>query len=217
CRHCEWQQSPALHSAKNARPWRGEARMIAAATESLEAREHAINALWQLSNSSDPRFPHLYVVLDAARDERIYEGLCRFEHDLTVASLYNGAAAEELATVCAYLVTVPPQLNFFDWLWRDGWGHNWGIFLWCTGTFESVRTHLRQLTRVKADGKTLLFRFYDPRTLTAVLPILDNDQLRQMFGPILYFFAETEFGAALLEFRLFESALRSRKFVLFPG
>jgi len=186
--------------------------MIDAPTKSSAARDLAISALWHVPSADAPRLPHLYAVLDAARDERIYEGLCRFEHDLMVASLYSGAAAEDLATVCPYLVSVPPDLQFFDWLWREGWGHHWGIFLWCVGTLESVRNHLRRFTRISTeDGKRLIFRFYDPSVLTAVLPILGAGQLKEMFGPFSYYWAEDDAGTALAEFWFLDSALRTRR------
>src|SRR5215813_7366619 len=191
--------------------------MIGALAESSAARDAAINALWHVPDADAARHPHLYAVLDAARDERIYEGLCRFEHDLMVASLYSGAAAEDLAAVCPYLVSVPPDLQFFEWLWQEGWGHRWGIFLWCTSTLDSVRNHLRRITKIATDdGRKLVFRFYDPGVLSTILPVLDTGQLREMFGPISYYWAEQDVGRTLTEFRLLDSVLQTRRHSLSP-
>jgi hypothetical protein len=59
------------------------------------------------------------------------------------------------------------------------------VFLSATVVPAELRAHLRRLTRVRtADGRVLLFRFYDPLVLQALLPTFDSAQLAEMFGPI---------------------------------
>jgi len=175
-------------------------------------REAAIAHLWNLERPTDRRAPYLYALLDAAQDERIHETLCAHEEEWRILPLYEGRAADELAAVAPYLVALDPELRVFDWLWRDGWGKGWGIFLWSLSTMDTIRSHLRRLTRVKTeDGEVLLFRFYDPRVLETVLPVLDERQLAEVFGTVVQrvvFDDGTEVG--FVEFHLTNGKLRAR-------
>ena len=182
---------------------------------SAAAREAAIRSLWQVDKVSDARSPYLYVVLDAARDPGIYEGLRGLQRTIDIRPLYDGETARELAAVAPYLVAADRELILFDWLWREGWGRGWGIFIWSLATPDTLRSHLRRLTRVRTEkGGTLLFRFYDPEVLANVLPVLDARQLGEFFGPFNRILVEGEDGAVLSEFRFLEDRLRTRRLPL---
>ena len=172
------------------------------------AKERAIRLLWQLDEAPDePRQDCLYAVLDAARDARIYPGLRRLANTDQVLPLYQGAAATELAAVAPYLVCLGSTNRVFDWIWGQGWGESWGIFVWSLVTAEALRAHFRRLTMVRTeDGARLLFRFYDPRVLLPFLQTCDPTQLREMFGPILSYSAEAGEGAAVARLSLTVSA-----------
>jgi Domain of unknown function (DUF4123) len=131
------------------------------------ARERAIQSLWQLDGRPERgRQPYLYAILDAARDKRIYPELRRLARTQQVLGLYQGRAASELAAVAPYLVGLGTTDRVFDWLWEQGWGESWGIFLWSLVAPDTLRAHFRRLTVVRSDaGERLLFRFYDPRVL----------------------------------------------------
>ncbi|TVQ55912.1 MAG: DUF4123 domain-containing protein, partial [Phycisphaerales bacterium] len=52
-------------------------------------------------------------------------------------------------------------------------------------SFDAIRRHLRKFLKVKSpEGKTLYFRYYDPRILAAFLPACNEQELRQLFGPL---------------------------------
>lgn len=168
------------------------------------ARERAIRCLWQVDSAAERgRQPYLYAVLDAARDDGIYPELRRLASTEQILGLYQGRAATELAAVAPYLVCLGSTDRVFDWLWGQGWGESWGIFLWSLVAPDTLRAHFRRLTMVRSDdGKRLLFRFYDPRVLGAFLPTCDAAQLSEMFGPVQRFMLEQEAGGAIVSFRL---------------
>jgi hypothetical protein len=60
------------------------------------------------------RDPDLYVLLDAARDRRIYGELQRLAKTQDVTCLYQGPSAEELAHVAPYLMRLGPRTDVFD-------------------------------------------------------------------------------------------------------
>jgi hypothetical protein len=163
------------------------------------AKEYAIRLLWQLDEApGEPRQDCLFAVVDAARDPRIYPGLRRLASTDQVLPLYQGAAATELAAVAPYLVGLGTTNRVFDWIWANGWGESWGIFVWSLVSAEVLRAHFRRLTMVRTlDGSRLLFRFYDPRVLPLFLQTCDAAQLREMFGPVERYVVEMGEGTAL--------------------
>jgi hypothetical protein len=167
------------------------------------AKQQAIRHLWQLDRTpGGRRQPNLYAILDAARDEQIYPGLRRLAATEEILCLYQGQAAMELASVAPYLVCLGSSNRVFDWLWEHGWGENWGVFHWSQVSPRTLREHFRRLTLIRTEnGARLLFRFYDPRVLREFLPTCDREQLRDMFGPIHAFMAESDDGGSVVTFR----------------
>lgn len=156
-------------------------------------RDETIATLWRTEESGGIRRPYLYAVMDAAADECIYPKLAEMQDEMEVACLYKGETAEALATVAPYLIRLNPDLRFFDWWWENGWGKAWGIFAWSTASFETVYEHFRRLTRVRTEGgDVLLFRFYDPRLITAVTQVISQDQMAIFFGPLSHYWAGHE-------------------------
>ena len=168
------------------------------------AKAAAVNLLWRLDPPERTQLlPNVYCIVDAARDRQIYPALRGFAADTRIASLYQGATAQELAGVAPYLVSLGTGQRVFDWLWQEGWGNSWAIFFWSVLAFDGLRNHFRRLTIVETEERErLVFRFYDPRVLSAFLPICDGPQLGQMFGPVLHYVAEAEAGRTLRTFHL---------------
>ncbi|MFO0961198.1 MAG: DUF4123 domain-containing protein [Isosphaeraceae bacterium] len=131
----------------------------------------------------------LYAVLDAARDPLVL-GLL-MQSGERFQSLYEGPKAQRYAGIAPYLVALPKDSQFLVQLVRMGWGKSWGIFLACTRPFEEVRKHLRHFLTVQLEGgKSVLFRFYDPRVLRPFLPTCKGPELAAFFGPLKGLFAE---------------------------
>lgn len=134
---------------------------------------------------ADPVLSGLYFLADAAQDEVIYPRLRGFAVAEDVVPLYQGEAGVELAAVAPYLVSFGTGAQVFDWLWDTAWYRPWGVLIRSAAPIEDLRAHFRRLTRVQTeDGRVLLFRFYDPRVLSAFLPTCAAAEAAEMFGPV---------------------------------
>jgi hypothetical protein len=142
----------------------------------------------------------LFALLDAARDPRVLQVLrLSGEHH---QSLYEGTKGEELADFAPYLVEVSPDSPLLETMVREGWGQSWGVYLTCPQPFAEVRKHFRRFLLVKSeeDGRTLYFRFYDPRVLRIFLPTCTPAEAVEFFGPIREFLMEAADPATLIRF-----------------
>lgn len=107
--------------------------------------------------------------------------------------LFRGNLEPDLAEVAPYLLLLADNSPFTDWVLADGWGQHWGIFGVARGDLLTLRNHFRRLLIVyDENGKSLNFRYYDPRVLRAYLPACTDDQLRAIFGPVLFYLVEDE-------------------------
>jgi len=150
----------------------------------------------------------VYMLLDAARDPRIYSWLSEPREVVRQRCLYQGDVGDNLAHVAPYLLALredqPESLRFAE----AGFGQSWGLFLTSAAAFDDVRRHLRKFNVVyRQDGTPLVFRFYDPRVLRAFLPTCTGSELQRFFGPIDAFVAESEEGDALLRYSLRDGEL----------
>jgi hypothetical protein len=137
----------------------------------------------------------LFAVLDAASDRRVLDLLktSAEEH----RCLYEGRAAEELARVAPYLVSLPRGSSLLRRLVREGRGKSWGIYLACRRPFAEVRRHLRRflMTQPGERGERYQLRYYDPRVLPVLVPLLPPRQALALFGEIEGFWIEGSDGA----------------------
>jgi hypothetical protein len=131
---------------------------------------------------------HVYALLDGARDPSIHRSV--LGSGLPWACLYAGKLSGEIAAVAPYLVRLARDDGFTgDLLAR--WGSSWGVLLSAGVDLERLRRHFRRMLRVETeDGRTLLFRFYDPRVLRVYLPTCFASELESFFGPVSSFFVE---------------------------
>jgi len=159
--------------------------------------DHVIERLWRPGQPGGPR-PEVFALLDAARDPRIYALMrrCRLDH----RCLYQGALPLELAAAAPYLVNLTPRSPFTRELLEPGWGQSWGIFLRSPVILQDLVRHFRKFLLVEDDrGRSLFFRFYDPRVLRAYLPTCTPGELRTFFGPVDGYCLEGEEEDTMLE------------------
>lgn len=153
---------------------------------------------------------NVFAVLDGASVKNLRASLHILQPEYVC--LYRGDLDPDLAEVAPYLVQLQPESQFTDWVAVDGWGKHWGIFVRSTQDLAAMRRHLRTLLTVHdADGRPLLFRFYDPRVLSVFLPTCNAEQLKTFFGPIDSFLLETPAADTLLRFRLIDGGLKKEK------
>lgn len=157
--------------------------------------DRVIGTLWP---SGGPSGTSVWAILDTARDERIHEALrlSRLEY----LPLYAGKLPDALQRAAPYLIELAPGYRFTRPLLEMGWGHSWGVFVRVKDA-RNLRHHLRGFLRVQdASGRTLVFRYYDPRVLRLYLPTCEKSELATVFGPIDSFLVEGERGESLIEF-----------------
>ena len=154
-----------------------------------------------LTTRLQPRAAPLHAVVDGARSSRVL-ALLRTHHD-EHASLFEGLQGEVLAPHGPYLVRFAPDSGLLAAWLAEGWGRSWGIFVHTTTSFRHLRRHFRRLLMVETEaGKRLYFRFYDPRVLRAVLPLLTPRQNAQVFAEVDALVCEGESPADVLRFVL---------------
>lgn len=136
--------------------------------------EAALTALAQLRGLRDSGT--LYAIVDAARADRPLE-LVEESVD-PYASLYDGEQGRAFDDVAPYLVHLERDSGLLERIVGEGWGEAWGVFVVSGAEFEVVRRQLRRFLMVDVEGEAhrMFFRFYDPRVLRTVAPVLTPDQ-----------------------------------------
>jgi len=168
--------------------------------------ERIIETIWP---SDQPPGPSVWAILDAARDERVYSALqsSRLEY----VSLYAGKLPDALLRAAPYLVELAPSYSFTRPLLKMGWGNSWGVFMRVKDA-RNLRHHLRGFLRVQDEsGRSLVFRYYDPRVLRVYLPTCEKSELATVFGPIGSFLVEGDRGESLIEFGFDGQRLTERR------
>jgi len=110
----------------------------------------------QVGRGRRPRHPRL------RPDESIFAKVSRstLEH----ACLYDEPLAQPMREVAPYLIRLQPWHRDTSWLFERGWGQSWGIFLESTASGDELRRHFRRFLLVRSqNGRSLYFRYYDPR------------------------------------------------------
>ena len=143
----------------------------------------------------------LYMLLDAARDPKIYPAVKQFGRK-SYRSLFPVKAVQDLATVAPYLLQLDRRTKATKALLEDAWGRSWGVFLESSDTLEAIQQHFQGLLLVKDEtGRPLHFRYYDPRVLRIFLPTCNDAELQAVLGSsIVRFWVESEDGKSLVEF-----------------
>ena len=140
----------------------------------------------------------VWAVLDCARDPGVYAALVASR--LEFRCLYSGRLPRALEQAAPQLVELLPGNLLTAQLLGPAWGASWGVFLTTTEP-ENLRHHLRKFLKVRDDaGRSLLFRFYDPRVLRVYLPSCRSEEGAQLFGPVTSFVVEGERGSSVIEF-----------------
>jgi hypothetical protein len=124
--------------------------------------------------------------------------------------LYAGELEPDMAEVAPYLVKLERDNEFTDWALGEGWRKHWGIFAVTGADLRTMRNQFRKLNTVySADGKPMLFRYYDPRVLRTFLPGCDESRLAEFFGSVAKFAVEAEEEGKIQLFSLKGTALNT--------
>jgi hypothetical protein len=137
----------------------------------------------------------VYAVLDALKDARIPVFLD--------ASGERHARIDDANPLSPYLAVVPPKSRLLDVLVKDGWNQGWGFYFTARIGFEDAVYHWRSfLTLRNQNGQAVNFRFWDPRVLRAIVPVMEPEEAGAFFGLLSRFIVEGENPGTALEFSL---------------
>ena len=151
----------------------------------------------------------LYIVVDAARDKRIYD----LVHDaLFPMCLFRTEVVSPVGRAAPYLVPVEHAERLVE-AWRKvGRGESWGLFLRSSEQQARLRQRLRTFNQAKLpDGRVVLFRWWDPRVFRVYLPTCDAADLNQWFASVEEYVCETEDGAGFMLYRHRDGALAQER------
>ncbi len=135
-----------------------------------------------------------YFIVDATLRKNITGIFDLDTVDVPVQCLFKGDAADEMKEVAPYLIdmTLPEGAlddrdkvpAFHKDFFARHWGENTGIFIRTPALMSEVWGHFRKFTRIQMeeDGRWVYFRFADPRTISAFVEALDEDDTHKFLG-----------------------------------
>lgn len=137
----------------------------------------------------------IYAVVDAARDPYIPTYLSALGTKDTCQCLWQGDLFLRTDDAAPYLVRLHPDAALTKILLTEGAGRGWILPLRTEAPFEALRSHCRLFPEARLpDGRIVLFRWYDSRVLNDLLPVLDIEERRPLFGPIATLWTEDPAG-----------------------
>jgi hypothetical protein len=179
-------------------PWAGFSR----------GQSNLLNALYGSPQAAaQPGSGTVFAVLDAIRDSRIQAFLD--------ASGESYLPLDPSGRVMVYVVAPTPLGRLLDVLIKDGWGRGWGFFCVSSFAMDEICAHLRNyMTLYTGAGRTLTFRFWDPRILRALAPALPPDEAADFFGPLARILVEGEKPEIALDLALTPHGPRQQTLML---
>jgi hypothetical protein len=149
----------------------------------------------------------VFAILDAARDSRIPAFLD--------ASGEKYSAMDPLGRAQVYVVAVPHEARLLDVLVKDGWGRGWGFYGTAKKGLDDILAHLANFVNLYTQlGNSVTFRFWDPRVLRALTPLMSPQEAEAFFGPLERLIVEAEKPEMALEFSVSPRGPRQQTLVL---
>ncbi len=136
----------------------------------------------QQSHTQLPANSQLYGVIDSAASESIFEHL---EHESAASEamcIYDGQAAIKFAHVAPYLFKLHPHSALTAHWFNQGWDKHWGIVLASSMDIKTVKIHLKKFIQIDTPQGLAYWRFYDPRVLNQLLPLMTPAQAGAFMG-----------------------------------
>jgi len=131
-------------------------------------------------------------VIDGSRNPDIYPKLKQLPQ--RVSCLHSGISnvAEENRGLYPYQVELRDD-EFSQWLFSEGWGNRWCIFIGTDVSFPLLRNYFaNQLLSSQKNSHADFFKFYDPQVLQQFLFNAGDAQLKKMFKYVTYYWMEKE-------------------------
>jgi Domain of unknown function (DUF4123)/FHA domain len=149
----------------------------------------------------------VFAILDASRDSRIPAFLD--------ASGESYAPLDPMGRAPAFAVALPKDARLLDVLIKDGWGRGWGFYGTSPRGFDDLAAHFGNLVNLHTQtGSAITFRFWDPRVLRALVPLMSPTEAEVFFGPLARIVVEAEKPEMALEFAMTPRGPRQQTVVL---
>lgn len=130
---------------------------------------------------ADPGAGQLYAILDAAA-EPTWADRIAFERPPALC-LYVGELSEAQRRAAPYLVAVDPLSELGARIFHEGFGAAQVVYLRSPAPLGALARYLETLlTAVDPAGTPVPLRFFDPRVLRVLLPLLDPAGVGVLFG-----------------------------------
>ena len=141
---------------------------------------------------------HLYAVVDAARDNKIWHMLQTYEANYY--SLFYGNEAEELEQVAPYLVKLKQDDPFTQWYIDHGFGNAMSILLSSAYAEPELQAHLQHYVKPLMEFETedgikfqeVFLAFYDPRVFPNYLRSISIEHRIAFLQPFKSIFYESQ-------------------------
>lgn len=135
-----------------------------------------------------PQEDDWFALVDAAQNPSLYALVTQ---SAEWQCLIAGKPAPVLAAALPYLVRLRPAEPLTE-RWRsEGDGCNWGLQFRSALPIDQLRLHFKKfLTAHLPDGRTVLFRFYDPRVFRTYIRVASAEERRPWFEGVSLYSAE---------------------------
>ena len=149
---------------------------------------------------------HTFAVLDGAAVNGLLDKIYQW-HPKHVC-LFRGKLRPDMAEVAPYLIRLEDKHPFSEWLIKHAWSRHWGVFFDSPLDEKKLRRKFRDLLNAALpDGRTVTFRFYDPRILNTYLPSCNKVELDVMFDGVNSYYVEDEEQDLLLRHEIKQGVL----------
>lgn len=123
---------------------------------------------------------YVYAVVDGAACPELRFKIYDWQPES--ACLWSGELEPDVEEVAPYMVMLEKNTEFTRWLIKEGFTQHWNIFVSSKLEPKAFRKQIRKLQLVRSpEGKTMVFRFYDPRIMEKLLPTCTPEQLVELF------------------------------------
>ena len=125
-----------------------------------------------------------YAVIDSVAIPMLLANI--HKHSVPFLCLYRGEIPIDRVDIVPYIVKLNKNSQFCNWLIEASTKTPCCIYLNSSENITDVRKHLRKFIKAEIpSGKTIYFRFYDPRILKVYLPECELDDERVVYGEII--------------------------------
>jgi len=128
---------------------------------------------------------YVYAIIDSAVDTMI-DG--HFESDEPQKWILYKDEKDilDLELRAPHLIQLDQENIFTQRIFEEGYGNNWGCFIFSEFRAEELSEHLKKYTKIYSQEhkQDVYIRFYDPRAMGQYFPCFDKEESQEFFSKI---------------------------------